>query len=72
MQKKSVFHAPLHILDSERQTFGCRHTNPDICASHSLTEVCAFVRKDNLCLKPPMTWPKQFLKLKKQAHKPNI
>ena len=58
--KLSVFHAPLKPQDSAIQTEGCRHTNPDICASHSLPKVCAFVRKDRLCLKPPASWAKQF------------
>ncbi len=62
------FDAPLHLLDTDKQTFGCRHTNPDICARHSSDE-CAFVRTDKLCLKPSKAWPKQYekLKAKKQA-----
>jgi hypothetical protein len=61
--QQQVFHAPLHPLDSEKQTQGCRHTSPNACAKHSLLNVCAFVRKDNICLPPPTTWKKKFQKL---------
>ena len=69
MIKQGVFHAPLHLLDTEKQTYGCRHTNPDICAKNQLPNVCAFVRKDNVCLAPPLSWPKQFKKLKTERKK---
>jgi hypothetical protein len=59
----TAFHAPLNLLDSETQTHGCRHTNPNFCAKNSLPGVCAFVRKDNICLSPPKTWKKRFQKL---------
>jgi hypothetical protein len=59
----NAFHAPLPPLDSETQTHGCRQTKPSSCAKHSLPGVCAFVRKDNICLSPPRSWKKQFLKL---------
>lgn len=29
-----------------------------------MPKVCAFARADNICLAPPMSWPKQFKKLK--------
>jgi hypothetical protein len=64
MKNADTFHAPLTSLDSETLTLGCRHTNSDICAKNALPKVCALVRADNLCLAPPMTWPKQFQKLK--------
>lgn len=59
-RQKDAFHTPLKHADSEKQTVGCRHTNPSICANHSLPKVCAFVRADGMCLKPPVSWPKQF------------
>jgi hypothetical protein len=59
----NTFHLPLHPLDSETQTHGCRHTNPSVCAKHSLPGVCAFVRKDDICLSPPQSWSNQFQKL---------
>jgi hypothetical protein len=69
MNKKAlnIFHAPLKEGDTETQTVGCRHTNPDICSSHSLLRVCAFSRADGMCLKPPSSWLKQFKKLKEGA-----
>ena len=61
--QKLAFHAGLNPLDSEHQTHGCRHTNPNVCAKHSLPGVCAFVRKDNICLSPPQSWKNQYEKL---------
>jgi hypothetical protein len=61
---KNRFHEPLLSQDAEDKTVGCRHTNPDICAKHSLATVCAFARKDGMCTSPPSTWPKQFRKLR--------
>jgi len=66
MRNEQAFHAPLHPVDTEKQTKGCRHTNPDICAKHSIPAVCAFVRSDNMCFAPPTSWPKQFQTLKGQ------
>jgi hypothetical protein len=63
-KQQGVFHAPLKPKDTATQTKGCRHTNPSICGSNSLPEVCAFVREDEMCLKPPKSWPKQFERLK--------
>lgn len=63
VKQSKKFHEPLHEKDTAEQTFGCRHTNPDICAKHSLDNVCAFVREDNLCVSPPASWAKQFQKL---------
>jgi hypothetical protein len=64
VDNKKAFHAPLHPLDTEEQTQGCRHTNPDICAKYYMPKVCAFARVDKMCLAPPVSWPKQFQKLK--------
>jgi hypothetical protein len=64
---KSIFHAWLNPLDSESQTQGCRHTNPDVCANHSLPQKCAFVREDGICFLPPKSWPKQYRHLKKTS-----
>jgi hypothetical protein len=64
MRNVNAYHAPLHPLDTEKQTFGCRHTNPDICAKHHMRKVCAYARADKKCLAPPVSWPKQFQKLK--------
>jgi hypothetical protein len=69
MKNEAAYHAPLQPRDSETQTVGCRHTQPDICAKNGLPKVCALVRADKICYAPPRTWPKQFLKLKQQALK---
>ena len=58
------FSERLHELDTAEQTFGCRHSNPDICGSNSISGICSFTRSDHLCLKPSKAWPKQYLKLK--------
>lgn len=68
--KRGTFHAPVQPRDTETATEGCRHTNPDICAKHSLEGVCAFVRSDGICTSPPASWRKQFLKLKMQSPTP--
>lgn len=64
MKNPNAFHAPLHTLDTETQTHGCRHTCPDICSKYHMQKVCALARSDNTCLAPPKSWPKQFKKLK--------
>ena len=61
------FHAPLYPLDTETQTFGCRQTNPSVCRNDRMPKVCAFVRRDNICLSPPRSWKKQFAKLKAKS-----
>lgn len=68
-RQQGVFHEPLKPRDSEKQTEGCRHTNPDICANNSMPGVCAFVRKDGLCLRPPQSWAKQYRILLEQSSK---
>jgi hypothetical protein len=55
--------APLSQLDSETQTVGCRHANPEFCGKNRLPKICAFVRADKMCLAPPFSWAKQFKKL---------
>jgi hypothetical protein len=67
MNKPSAFHAPLHPLDTETQTLGCRHSTPDFCSKNRLPKVCALNRPDKMCFAPPSSWPKQFKKL--QARK---
>ena len=64
MSNSDAFHADLHDKDTETQTFGCRHANPDNCKKHSLPQVCAFVRPDNICLEPSSSWRKQYWKLR--------
>jgi len=64
MKHNNAFHNPLNTLDTEKQTLGCRHTNPSICGKNKMPEVCAFARPDGICLAPPMSWPKQYHRLK--------
>ena len=59
--------APLHSQDSSCQTYGCRYRNPNNCASNSMENVCAFVTANNICLKPPTRWARQYEKLLKIA-----
>lgn len=63
--RRFKFHAPLNPEDSDKKTLGCRHTAPDICGKNMMQDVCAFVREDEMCQAPPMSWVKQFHKLLK-------
>ena len=47
---------PLNAIDTELQTLGCRHSNPDICKNNATPNKCAFVRDDNICLTVPRSW----------------
>lgn len=60
------FNAPLHELDTENQTYGCRQNNPDICGNNGISGICAFCSDDKICKKPSRSWKKQYLKLKKE------
>lgn len=62
----SRFHLPLCPEDTEESTLGCRHTNHEICGKWMLAGTCAFARTDGVCLSPPKSWPRQYLKLKGQ------
>ena len=67
---KSLVIAPsasLNPQDSPCQTYGCRHRIPNNCSRNSMENVCAFVTADNICLKPPTGWAKQYEKLLKIA-----
>jgi len=64
---KSLVIAPsasLNPQDSPHQTLGCRHRTPCNCLRNSMENVCAFVTADNICLKPPTGWAKQYEKLR--------
>ena len=73
MGNEAAFHAPLKPQDTEQQTVGCRHTQPEICARNEMPRKCAFVNPDGMCYAPPKSWPKQFkllsIKAKKQSPK---
>ena len=57
---------PLSEGDTELQTNGCRHSNPDICRNNEMPNKCAFVRTDNVCLLPPRSWKAIFEQLKRE------
>lgn len=59
-----AFDTPLNPQDTETQTYGCRHTNPDICGNNNMPDICAFVRDDCICKKPSRSWKKQYHVLK--------
>jgi len=67
MVTPNAFHHPLRPGDTETQTVGCRHTNPDICAKNQMPKVCAFARADGVCTAPPASWRKQFRRLTQLA-----
>ena len=53
--------APLNEHDTENQTYGCRHSNSDICGSCFLEGICAFVTEDHICKKPSKKWMKVYI-----------
>ncbi len=59
-----AFNAPLHELDTETQTYGCRANNPSICSHNDLENMCAFVREDCICKYPTRAWKRQYRFLK--------
>jgi hypothetical protein len=68
--RKVDFHAPLNPEDSEKQTLGCRRTNPENCGSNSMANFCAFVRNDELCQSPPRSWRRQYRRLLRELESP--
>jgi hypothetical protein len=66
MRNKNAFNAPLQHGDTENQTVGCRHTNPGICAKHSVPGKCAFTSNEKICLTPPASWSKKFKMLQSE------
>ena len=58
-----AFSAPLNEADTEKQTYGCRQNNPDICGSNGLQGVCAFITDDHICRKPSRAWKKKYQEL---------
>lgn len=57
-------HAPLSKDDTEKQTYGCRQSNPDICGYCYLDNICAFSSKDKICKHPSSKWKKIYNELK--------
>jgi hypothetical protein len=63
--------APLVEGDTETQTVGCRHSNPNVCRNNGLAGRCAFVRDDNICLEPPRSWKKLYAELSGANEEPS-
>lgn len=58
--------APLHPLDTAEQTYGCRRSSPTYCLNYEAQGVCALVREDCICRKPPQSWKFSYKELKKE------
>lgn len=56
--------SPLHKEDTDKQTYGCRQSNPDICGFCYLEGICAFNSKDHICKHPSAKWKKIYAELK--------
>jgi|BioPla2DNA2_1021312.scaffolds.fasta_scaffold00417_34 hypothetical protein len=56
--------SPLSELDTEKQTYGCRQSNPDICGYCYIEGTCAFSSKDKICKHPSAKWKKIYKELK--------
>lgn len=61
------FREPLHMEDTEKQTYGCRQSNPDICGYCYLEGICAFSSDDHLCKHPSAKWKKIYRELKEAS-----
>lgn len=61
--------AELKPEDTDKQTYGCRQSNPDICGYCYIENVCAFASKDNICKHPSAKWKKIYKELKEAAIK---
>ncbi len=57
---------PLNEFDSPTQTFGCRHSNWNIC-KNAFSANCAFVSKDHICKMPSKKWPIIYAELKNKT-----
>lgn len=56
----------LNKEDTLVQTYGCRHSNPDICINNGVLGKCAFVSDDCICKVPPKSWKRKFEELKQK------
>lgn len=59
---------PLKKGDTESQTFGCRHKDPEFCKFIDNSQYCAFAKQDCTCLKPSISWKKHFLILNEKLN----
>lgn len=56
--------SPLNEHDTEKQTYGCRQSNPDICGYCYIEGTCAFSSIDKICKHPSAKWKKIYKELK--------
>lgn len=61
-------YSPLNKLDTERQTYSCRQSNPDICKYCYIDGICVFNSKDMICKHPSIKWKKIYEKLKESEN----
>lgn len=52
-------------MDTDKQTFGCRQANPDICGYCYIEGICAFASKDSICKHPSAKWKKYIQNLRR-------
>jgi len=57
---KIPFNSLLNKGDTEKQTYGCRANNPDICANNMIENICVFSSYDFICKKPSRAWKKKY------------
>lgn len=57
---------PINDRDTAKITYGCRHSNPDICGSCYLDGICAFASDDCMCKKPSIKWKKFYKEMKER------
>ncbi len=71
MKKKIPKHIKdLHEQDTEKNTFGCKHSNPESCRYNDQVGICAFVDPKNICKKPPRSWAETYRYLKELEQAP--
>ena len=59
----------LNKEDTIEKTYGCRHSNPDICSNNGIPNMCAFCSDDKICKKPPKSWKRLYEELKAEEEK---
>lgn len=59
----------LNKEDTMDKTYGCRHSNPEICSNNGIPDKCAFCSSDHICKRPPRSWKKLYEKLKSKEEK---
>lgn len=59
-----AFLTPSNEQDSENQTYGGRANNPNICASNSVPNVCAFELINKIYRKSARAFKRKYNKLK--------